>query len=172
MKLLLLQNKIFKNPKKIAISLVIIFGLILIGIKIFSSRVTAQVVPVIVHEFDLAFGTVFPGEELKGNFEVHYVEDYPQEGVNYKIIKQLKPLPDGSGFYKDLCPFLTPIKVVEGAETDNPDSAYVGETDLSDTWIIYFKVPAIVGHVSQDHTGGVVTEDGDYGCDVSIDIPE
>lgn len=179
MTLSLLKNKISKNPKKTAIFLVIIFGLILVGIKIFSTRVTAQIVPITVQEEDLAFGTVFPGENLEGKFIVNFVKDYNEDGVTYKIIFKRKPLPPGypdqgdpqkPGYYRDLCPFLTPVNVDPG-ETDTVNQAFVGQSDLSDQWIIYFKVPAIVGSVAQDHIGGVVTTDGDYGCDISIDIP-
>jgi len=180
MKLQLLQNKIFKEPKKIAILLVIILGLILVGIKLFSTKVTAQIVPIVVNERELAFGTVFPGENLEGKFIVSFVTDYEEAGITYKIIFMRKELPEGypgtddpdkPGYYRDLCPFLTPVNV-DPNETDTPDQASVGDDDLSDNWTIYFKVPAIVGNVAQDHVGGVVTTDGDYGCDISIDIPE
>ena len=33
-------------------------------------------------------------------------------------------------------------------------------------------MPAIFGHVAQDHTGGVINEAGEYGCDISIDLTE
>lgn len=180
MKLHLPQNKIFKEPKKLAILLVIIFGLILVGIKLFSTKVTAQIVPVTVQEDGLEFGTVFPGENLEGKFIVSFVTDYEEAGVTYKIIFKRKPLPAGypdqgdpqmPGYYRDLCPFLTPVNV-DPNETDTPDRASVGQSDLSDTWIVYFKVPAIVGNVAQDHVGGLVSTDGDYGCDISIDVPE
>ena len=164
------------------ILLAIAVGLILLSLKFFATRITANIFPVIVHETDLAFGTVFPGEELQGNFEVHYA--YQQGGVTYTIILKRKPLPEGHpeypnggdpempGYYRNLCPFLTPIKVVEGLEQDTPEGAYVGIEDLSDVWIIYFKVPAIIGTVAQEHTGEVVTSNGEYGCDISINIPE
>jgi hypothetical protein len=180
MTLSLLKNKIFKNQKKLIIILVIVFGLVLVSIKIFSTNVSANIVPILVHEEELAFGTVFPGEELEGKFGVHFVTEYEEEGITYKIIFKRKPLPAGypgtgdpdmPGYYRDLCPFLTPVNVDPG-ETDTKDLAYVGDDDLSDDWIIYFKVPAIMGTVAQEHVGGVVTTDGDYGCDVSIDIPE
>lgn len=180
MKFNLLYNKIFKEPKTLFIILAIAFALVLIGIKLFSTRVTAQIVPIIVQEEDLTFGTVFPGENLEGKFIVSFVTDYQEAGITYKIIFKRKPLPDGypgtgdpqmPGYYRDLCPFLTPVNVDPG-ETDTPDQAFVGQSDLSDNWTIFFKVPAIVGTVAQDHVGGVVTTDGDYGCDISIDIPD
>lgn len=197
MKLYLLQNKIFREPKKLLVLALVIFGFILFGIKIFSTRVTAQIVPVEVSEVSLDFGTVFPGEEMSENFVITFVQQYEQDNVTYNIIKKPKPFwpkptdcsqtyttieearaycltnaTDLKCCYPDLCSFLTPVKVVEGTESDTPDSASVGRTDLSDTWTIYFKVPAIVGTVAQEHDGGVVTAAGDYGCDVSINIPE
>jgi hypothetical protein len=173
MTLSLLKNKILKNPKKTAIFLVIIFGLVLIGIKVFSTKVTAQVIPVSVNISHLDFGTVFPGEELQGNFIVTY--GTTGNGINYRIIQRPKPCPvenptcGPGGYYKDLCPFLEKVNV-DPLETDTEEQAFVGPNDLTDTWVVYFKVPAIMGHVSQDHTGGVVTEEGDYGCDIAIDI--
>lgn len=142
-----------------------------------ASQVKAQILPVVVNLSHLDFGTAFPGEELQNNFIVSYVEEYEYNGVNYKLIQKRKPLPDGyvgegdpelPGYYKDLCPFL--IKISLEGEGDAEGGAFVGPGDLSDTWIVYFKVPAIVGHVSQDHTGGVVTDNGEYGCDISIDV--
>ena len=177
-----LSNKTFKEPRKLIILLVIAVSLILVSLRLSVTRVTANIFPVIVHEENLAFGTVFPGEELQGDFEVHYA--YEQGGITYIIILKRKPLPEGHpeypdggdpempGFYRDLCPSLTVIKVKEGTEEDTTTGAYVGIDDLSDAWIIYFKVPAIFGHVAQDHIGGVVSESGDYGCDISIDIEE
>lgn len=194
MKLYLLQNKIFKEPKKILILLIVVFGLILLGVKIFSNRATAQVqiIPVSVNISHLDFGTVFPGEELQGNFIVTY--GTTGDGINYRIIQKPKPrwpelLTCSQGFasieearaycvsnpadlnccYPDLCSFLEKVNVDPG-ETDTEDQAFVGPNDLTDTWVVYFKVPAIMGQVSQDHTGGIISEEGDYGCDIAIDI--
>jgi len=181
----LLKNKIMENfysnlrKKKfkkqalffgLPISVVIIFLIIFQG-QIF--KVSAQIVPIAVNIDHLAFGNVFPGEELEGNFIVTYVDE--GDGVAYKIIQQLKPLPeehpDYPGFYKDLCPYLE--KVSNEGEGDIEEDAFVGgDSDPSDTWIIYFKVPAIFGNISQDHIGGVVDESGEYGCDISIDVQE
>lgn len=190
-------NNTFKNPRNLIILLTIVIVLTLVSVKFFVPKVTANVIPVKVYEVNIAFGTVFPGEELQKNFTVHYVEEYEQGGVTYSIIKQIKPKwPEPSscqqGFatieeartncianpnntnccYPNLCPFLTPIKIVEGSETEDATSSYVGPGDPSDLWIIYFKVPAIIGQVSQDNIGGVVAASGDYGCDISIDVSE
>ena len=177
----LLLNKL---SRKRLILLAIITSLVLISIifKISTTNVTAQVIPVLVHEEHLDFGTVFPGEELQGNFTVYFVEDYEQDGVTYRIIQKRKPLPpehpeypsggdpEMPGYYRNLCPFLT--KSTKEGEGDTEDNAFVGESDLSDVWVVYFEVPAVVGHVSQDHIGGLITSNGEYGCDISIDILE
>ena len=74
------------------------------------------------------------------------------------------------GYYRNLCPFLEKVSVE--TEGDTEDSAFVGLSDTSDTWIIYFRVPAIFRNVGQAHIGGVVDSNGEYGCDVSVDILE
>ena len=167
------MEKVLHNKKIILIISTTVIGLV--GITAYlvfdSQQVTAQIIPVTVSTSHLSFGTVFPGEELQGNFIVNYVDE--EGGINYRIIQRLKPFPEGHpdypGYYRDLCPFLTPISVDED-EGDATSSAFVGTDDPSDNWIIYFKVPAIFGHVGQDHTGGVVSENGEYGCDIAIDI--
>lgn len=178
----IISGELFQEKKKLLIFLIFFISLTVVAsyFMINSQKVSAQILPVLVHEEHLAFGTVFPGEELEGNFTVYYVEEYEQEGITYRIIKKRKPLPeehleypdggdpDMPGFYRNLCTYLTPVSVE--AEGDTPDLAYVGSSDSSDAWIIYFKVPAIVGYVAQNHIGGVVASNGEYGCDVSIDI--
>jgi len=180
---LLLNNKFIKD-KKLLITLAVMFSfiLVLITLQMNITKVSAQIVPVTVSTKNLTFDTVFPGEELQGNFIVTYVDE--GDGIAYKLIQKPKPLspehpeypnggdPQNPGYYRNLCPFLT--KVSNEGEGDTEGQAFVGpaSTDSSDTWIIYFKVPAIFGHVAQDHTGGVVSENGEYGCDISIDITE
>lgn len=178
----LLPNKSFIRQRKFLITLTITVGLILVLVFINSNitKVSAQIVPVTVSTNNLSFGTVFSGEELQGNFIVTYIDE--GEGIAYRLIQKRKPLPeehpeypDGGdpqmpGYYRNLCPYLEKVSL-EG-EDDVPSSAFVGptSTDSSDNWIIYFKVPAIFGQVGQDHTGGVVNQNGEYGCDISIDI--
>jgi len=143
------------------------------------SKVSADSWPILVNIRHLAFGTVFPGEEMEGTFTVTYSDD--GDGVNYRIVQQRKPLPeehpeypDGGdpnkpGYYRDLCPHLT--KTSGEGEGDMEGDAFVGgDGDPVDTWTIYFKAPAIYGQISQNHIGGVISESGEYGCDISIDI--
>ena len=168
----IISGELFQEKKKLLIFLIFFISLTVIVsyLMINSQKVSAQIVPVTVSTNNLSFGTVFPGEELQGNFIVTYIDEEGE--INYRIIQKPKPLPeehpDSPGFYRNLCPFLTPVSV-EG-EGDTTSSAFVGNADLSDNWTIYFKVPAIFGQVGQDHTGGVVSENGEYGCDISIDI--
>ena len=164
----------------ITLTLTVGFVLVLVIINANITNVSAQIVPVTVSTEHLSFGTVFPGEELQGNFMVTYVDE--GDGIAYKLIQKRKPLPsehpeypDGGdpempGYYRNLCPFLT--KVSNEGEGDTENQAFVGptSTDPSDNWIIYFKVPAVFGHVGQDHTGGVVSGNGEYGCDIAINI--
>lgn len=169
---------------KILIFLIILiaFSLVLANFQFKAIEVSASIIPVLVHEEHLDFGTSFPGEERQGSFTVYFVEEYEEDGVNYKIIQKRKPLPpehpeypnggdsEMPGYYRNLCPYLTKVSI-EG-EGDLETGAFVGRTDLSDAWIIYFKVPAIVGHIGQDNINGVVTSNGEYGCDISIDVLE
>ena len=193
----LLLNNIFRKPRNLLILITIAVSLFLVSLRFYFTKVAANILPVAVSEVNLDFGTVFPGEELQKNFTISYIEEYEQGGITYRIIKKIKPKwpeppvceqgfptrEEASAYcvanpnntnccYPDLCPFLTPIKVEEGTEEDTTTGAYVGIDDLTDMWIIYFKVPPIVGHVSQDYTGGVITSNGEYGCDISINIPD
>lgn len=178
----LLLSNILRKPGRTIILLTIAVGFILVLVVLNANitNVSAQIVPVTVSTNNLSFGTVFPGEEVQGNFIVTYVDE--GNGIAYRLIQKRKPLPEGHpeypnggdpampGYYRDLCPFLD--KVNEEGEGDTEDQAFVGpiSTDPSDSWIIYFKVPAIFGYVGQDHTGGVVSGNGEYGCDIDIDI--
>ena len=184
-------NNIF-TKEKIKSTLFTIVGLILvviITIWFSSNRVSADVWPIYVIVSHIDFGTVFPGETLQENFEIIYLDEIP---LNYRIVQKIKPLPDvlpplESGYelisnycqdnpddltrcYCNLCPFLEKVSVE--AEGDTEDAASMDVNDNSDIWTIYFQVPAIFGNVSQDHIGGVITEGGEYGCDVSIEIIE
>jgi len=171
----------FSNKKIWIIAIPIVLVILILAIfqgKIF--KVSAQVVPITVNIENLDFGTVFPGEQLQGNFIVTYVDE--GNGIKYQLIQKRKPLPSEHpdypnggdpqmpGYYKNLCPYLE--KTNNEGEGDTETDAFVGPNDPTDTWIIYFKVPAIFGNVSQDHVGGVIDSSGEYGCDVSIDITE
>ena len=179
----MISGELFQEKKKLLIFLIFFISLTVVAsyLMINSQKVSAQIIPVTVSTNNLSFGTVFPGEELEGNFIVTYVED-EGSGIAYRLIQKRKPLPEEHpeypsggdpempGYYRNLCPHLEKVSL-EG-EDDVPSSAFVGptSTDPSDSWTIYFKVPAIFGQVGQDHTGGVVSENGEYGCDISIDI--
>jgi len=186
-----LLNNILKKlkglltPSSIGGSLIVILAVLWVN----STMVSATVWPVVVNVNHLEFGTVFPGEYLQNNFTVTYTDD--GSIVQYMIVKKIKYLPsaqvpggyggtiseycqehpdDLTRCYRDLCPFLEEEIIDQEADTKN--LAFVGPSDLSDAWVIYFRVPAIFGHVGQDHIGEVVTSNGEYGCDVSIDISE
>jgi len=174
-----LFNKI--KTKGLFIQIIIVFGVVFALINILggSKQVEAVILPVTVSVNYLDFDTVFPGEELQGDFIVTYATTTGSD-INYRIIQERKPLPeehpeypDGGdpampGYYRNLCPYLS--KVSHEGEGDTETGAFVGPEDISDTWTIYFSVPAIFGNVAQDHTGGVVDVNGEYGCDISIDV--
>ena len=183
-------NNIFTKEKIKSTLLTVagLFSVVVVTIWISSSRVSADVWPIMVAVDHIDFGTVFPGETLEESFEIIYLDEIP---MNYRIVQKIKPLPDvlppsGSGYelisdycqdypddltkcYRDLCPFLEKVSI-ETEEGDTEDSASMDANDDSDIWTINFKVPAIFGNVSQDHIVGVINEGGEYGCDVSIEI--
>jgi len=178
-----MSNILFKQYKKelfipLLVGVFLVMGFIT-TLWFNSFKVSATIIPIAVNVEHLDFGTVFPGENLQGNFIVSYTQEQG-EGINYRIIQKRKPLPpehpeypnggdpEMPGFYKDLCSFLTKVSIEEEGDTET--QAFVGPSDTTDTWIIYFKVPAIFGYVSQDHNGGIVTSDGEYGCDIAIEI--
>ncbi len=168
--------------KKLITTLIALIGLSLVLINFQSSltSVSATVIPVEVSIHHLDFGTTFPGENLEGNFTVSYAEQ--GNGINYQIIQRRKLLatdhpeyPNGGdplkpGYYRNLCPYLTKTSL-EG-EGDVEASSFVGPHDLTDKWTIYYSVPAIMGQVGQDHKGGLVTVNGEYGCDITINIDQ
>jgi len=175
---------ILKNPRLTAaiIGMGIVLTMAVVSLQVNLTAVSATIIPVLVSEDHLDFNGVFPGEHLEGNFVVSLSEEYEGDGVNYKIIQKRKPLPpehpefpDGGdpflpGFYRDLCPHLE--KISNEGEGDQESGASIGPNDTTDAWVINFQVPAIFGTVGQEHIGGVVTVNGEYGCDVSIDIIE
>lgn len=167
------------NKLKIHINILVILAVLLAGgfmlvhWQISLMQVRADDWPVVVNTNHLDFGVSFPGEERTGEFTVTYADN--GLAIPYKIIQKLKPFPPGHpdypGFYKDLCPFLSKVSLEgEGDVEGVTGTASVSPTDTQDTWTVQFSVPAIFGSVAQDHEGGIVTESGEYGCDISIDI--
>ncbi len=165
-------------------SVVVFFATAFLGDTL--NKVSADIIPLTVSVDHIDFGKSFPGENREGSFSVLY--SLADGNENYNIEKQIKPLPGaqlplqwaGGGIrmycqgnstdytrcYKDLCPYLD-IVSLEG-ENDLITGAQLGYLDMVDDWTIYFKVPAIVGTVAQDHDGGIVSVNGEYGCDLVI----
>ncbi len=174
-----MKNKKFK---KLITALIGVIGLSLVLVNFQSGlmSVSATVIPIQVSIPHLDFGLTFPGENHTGNFTVSYAEQ--GNGIKYTIIQKRKPLPQSHaeypnggdpnlpGYYRDLCPHLTKVSLEN--EGDIEENSFVGPNDLTDKWTIYYSVPAIMGNVAQDHKGGVVTTNGEYGCDITINIEE
>lgn len=150
-------------------------------------KIKADTWPIIVNTGHLAFGTVFPGEQAEKTFIVTY--DGDGESVDYRIVERYKPLPDAvvpdeySGSisdycqehfedlercYRDLCPYIEEYSNEEEGDTVN--GALISFNDSVDVWIVHLDAPAIAGNISQDHTGGIISVNGVYGCDLSIDL--
>ncbi len=140
--------------------------------------VSAGVMPVSVDLRHLDFGTVFTGEKNEGRITVSYADD-SECTIKYAITTRRKPLPEDHpdypaggdpllpGFYRDLCPHLKIASIED--EEDRTESAFLSPVDTSDAWAVRLEVPALFNMVSQDHEYGVVTENGEYGCDIIVD---
>jgi len=156
------------NKKNIFYFLLIITTVVaLISFQSFIIKVEAEGLPISVSTSSLGFGLVFPGEELEKEFVVSLVTGEAEE-VEYRLTQTPK-----LGFL-DLCPFLE--KVNEEGEGDTESSATLSSisepSDLSDSWKVVFKVPAILGFVAQEHIFGIISSGGDYGCDIGVEIIE
>ena len=150
-------------------------------------KIKADTWPIAVSVDHLAFGTVFPGEQVDKNLTVLYSGS--GDG-SYTITEKYKPLPDAEipvdyqggnisdycqdnfddleRCYRDLCPYI--IEYSEEGEGDTVGGASVSIDDISDLWIVHLDAPAIAGKISQDHTGGIISVNGVYGCDLSFDV--
>ncbi len=139
----------------------------MISFQSFVIKVEANGLPVSVSTSGFGFGIVFPGEDLEKEFIVSLVIGEVEE-VTYSIIQTPKL------GYLDLCPFLEKVNEEgEGdTETTSTLSAISNPVDLSDTWKLIFKVPAILGFVAQNHIFGIISTGGDYGCDIGVEIVE
>ena len=157
-----------RNKKDIIYFLFVIAGVVLlVNLQSFVVRAEANVDPISVSTNELGFGMVFPGETLEKEFIVSL---FTGEGGLDFVKYQITQTPG----YLDLCPFLK--KVSEEGEGDTESHATLDANsvpqDLSDTWKVVLDVPAIEGFVAQEHTFGVVSEGGEYGCDIGVEIIE
>lgn len=179
------------NKKLIARLLIIIFiAAFCISTQTRMMQVKADVVPITVSLGQMGFGHVFPGEQLQRDFTISYSDPSGEEAV-YRIIQKIKPLPDAEvpdGYigqlsqycqenpsdqtrcYRNLCPYLT--KYSDEGEGDDEEEGILDYSDLTDVWNVRLAVPGFLGQVSQDHDGDLVTESGEYGCDISIEVDD
>lgn len=156
------------NKKNIFYFFLIITIVVLsISFQSFIIKVEAVGLPISVSTSGLGFSIVFPGEELEKEFVVSLVTG-EADGVTYSLTQTPK---FGD---LDLCPFLEKINDEGEGDTESLSTLSATSTpqDLSDTWRIVFRVPAILGFVAQDHIFGIVSTGGDYGCDIGIEIIE
>lgn len=145
--------------------------------------------PIKVDLSEMKFGDVYPGQEASKTFTVEY--DGNSGSGEYSITKIHKAkhgvtvpagykgsvssycqtaagMVDETRCYRYLCPFIT-VTSSEG-EGDTMNKASVTKTDAVDTWTVYLKTPALYGKVTQDYSGDLVSESGEYGCDLSFDV--
>lgn len=154
---------------------IITFSLIVIGLGLFINLQSlivgaeASVDPISVSTNELGFGIVFPGENLEKTFVVTLIGGTEElDFLDYRITQTPKP------GYNNLCPFLE--KINEEGEGDTESRASLNHLaippDASDTWKVVLNVPAIEGFVAQDHNSGIISEGGNYGCDIGVEIIE
>jgi hypothetical protein len=175
----MINLKIKQKKWIIRVSLAVVLALAFINLQMNLTKVSADSVPVIVYFESWVFGAVFPGQIMENNFMVLYGENTGSD-ARYNIIRRRLPRPgitapldtinqycetNPSDCYRDLCPHLA-------LSHEDTGDALVGPNDLSDIWTVRLAVPAIIGQVAQDHTGRIVSENGEYGCDISIEVPE
>ncbi len=187
-----LKNKI--SLKKILAGMAGVVFLILILLAQHATSVQAHIVAVTVTPCEIEFGNVFPEEQLKSHFDVELAKscNYDPGTVKYSVVQKIKPkhgaVPpqgwqgtisdycqtaagqiDQTRCYLNLCPFL---KKVSDSPSDTETTSTLGGTDKKDKWTINFLVPDIFGSVGQENEGGVVSQGGDYGCDISIEVKD
>lgn len=157
----------------------------LVWLQVGAVGVSAAILPILVSANHLAFGTVFPGEQLTQQFRVSLAPEHLGQTQPYWIVQQRKPLPsshpeypsggdpDLPGYYRNLCPFLTKTSA-EGEGDVEAAAMLTAGADPEDVWDVTLRVPAIAsavgGGVSQDHDGGIVSTNGEYGCDLSVNV--
>ncbi|MFA6897530.1 MAG: DUF4215 domain-containing protein [Patescibacteria group bacterium] len=141
--------------------------------------------PIVVNLSHMDFGVVSAGQEMEKTFTVSYSGRGDGE---YSVIEKYKPKADAvvpSGYdgkisdycqvnhddfdrcYKNLCPFIEEQSTED--EGDTVEKAIVSADDTKDIWKVILNTPT-VGDIEQDGNGGVVSEGGEYGCDLSFNI--
>ena len=125
-------------------------------------KVQASVQVLLVSRTAIAFGNVFPGEVKEETYTVQL--DTSADIVGYETT--LTPVPD----LLDLCPFLEVLNIDIPPEPDTLDSSTLNRSfnDILDKWQVKLKTPGFKGQLSQDHDGGIIILDGDYGCKITI----
>src|SRR3989338_100334 len=154
------RNKVIKRLALLIVTMLLVSGLSFVQSS--TLKVNASVDVILVSHTAIPFGTVFPCENVDETYTVQLYTDN-----NFaEYFTTLDPV-DG---LKNLCPFLDLTSIDLPVEPDTLVSATVTETDPADHWQVKFNVPAIEGHVSQNHDGEIVIEGGDYGCKITITV--
>ncbi len=152
----------FSQSKKFLFSLLtigLIVGGSLLQARILKVQATVQVL--LVSRTAIAFGTVFPGENVSDTYIVQL--DTSVNSANY--FTSLEPVPGKL----NLCPLLIIQSSDSPAEPDSFALATLTRPgDTNDVWRVSLATPAIKGTVAQDHRGNIVVSSGDYECKIII----
>ena len=132
-------------------------------------KVKADVQVLLVSDTALPFGTVFPGEQLSKTYTVQLDTSATSSTYATILVSPSTDPQDELFGKKDLCPYLQLKNIDVPDEGDILAKSTLSRPgDTIDNWQIKLTVPAIQGHVAQDHNGGIVVTGGDFGCKISI----
>ena len=167
MKFFTRQSKITQRLLVGFATLVLVLGGSLLQQQVLKVKADVQVL--LVSDTALPFGTVFPGEELSKTYTVQLDTSASSSTYVTTLVPPSTDEQDPLFGRKDLCPYLQLKNIDNPTENDTPaESSLSKPNDTIDNWQIKLTVPAIEGHVAQDHTGGIVVTGGDFGCRISI----
>jgi hypothetical protein len=147
------------------------FGLIILtvllvgGGSFFQQRVlkvNASIQVLLTSGTAIAFGDVFPGENLSETYTVKL--DQSTNSATYVTATSTI-----TGLL-DLCPYLNIHSIDPPAEHDTLAASTLtrGAGDVLDNWQVQLSVPGIKGQLSQDHNGGIIIQGGDFGCKITV----
>ena len=106
-------------------------------------------------------------------YETIYPVNFPDGIVAWDFCLNQQEDPEYLDYcYLNLCPFL---EKTSGPSTDPDDtegSAWLSKIagDFADTWTLLFDVPCLEGYTPQGEECETIPEEGDFGCDIWVEV--